>query len=313
VRLDPFALLVVSLAIGGAAALVYGVIVVFRSSDVIARRLAVEAEAAAPAGVAPVSAARPSTLALLLEPIARIARPLRQDEVTKLRERLVRGGLRQAGALQYFLAAKILLGATLLSVALWVNAQRAHRVEPGLLLALVAFSVGFYAPEIWLGARTRKRQAAIERGLPDALDLLVTCVEAGLGLDAALQRVAEEIHLPWPVLGGELRETFLEAKAGIPRVEAFRRLAGRTGVQDLKSLSATLAQTELFGTSVALALRVQAEGIRTRRMQRAEERAAYVSVKMTVPLVLFILPSMVAIVVGPALVHISNIFLKGAP
>ena len=311
-RIDPFALAVVLLALSGVTALVYGVVVAVRSADVIARRLAMGGEAeVATAPLAAEAAARPSLLARMLEPLARVARPLRQEELAKVREALRRAGLRHPSALQYFLAAKIVLGAGLLSAALWMNAQRAHRAQPALLLALVAFSVGYYAPGFWVSARTRVRQAAIERGLPDALDLLVTCVEAGLGLDAALQRVAEEIRLPWPLLGSELRETFLEAKAGIPRVEAFRRLASRTGVQELKSLAATLTQTELFGTSVALALRVQAEGIRTRRMQRAEERAAYVSVKMTVPLVLFILPTMVSIVVGPAVIHIAAIFLGG--
>jgi tight adherence protein C len=312
VRLDPFVLLAVLLAIGAAAALVSGVLAAVRSGDVIARRLAVDdGDAPAPLPAAAAPAPPSSLLARLLEPVARVARPLRHEEVAKLRDDLVRAGLRQANALQYFLATKIVLGGGLLLLALWVNAQRAHRLQPALLLALLAFSAGFYAPASWVSSRTRARQAAIERGLPDALDLLVTCVEAGLGLDAALQRVSQEIRLPWPVLGRELHETFLEAKAGIPRVEAFRRLAHRTGVPDLKSLAATLTQTELFGTSVALALRVQAEGMRTRRMQRAEERAAYVGVKMTVPLILFILPAMVAIVIGPAIVNIAAHLLPG--
>ena len=134
------------------------------------------------------------------------------------------------------------------------------------------------------------------------MDLLVTCVEAGLGLDAALARVADEIRLASPLLAQELNLTFLEIQAGIARRDAFRRLSERTGVEDLRQLSAVLTQTEMFGTSIAKALRVHADGMRIKRMQRAEERAASVGVKMTLPLILCILPSLIAVVLGPAMV-----------
>jgi tight adherence protein C len=143
------------------------------------------------------------------------------------------------------------------------------------------------------------------------MDLLVTCVEAGLGLDAALSRVAEEMALAAPLLGRELNVTFLEIQAGVPRRDAFRRLADRTGVEDLKTLSAVLTQTEIFGTSIARALRVHAEGMRVKRMQKAEERAAMVSVKMTFPLILCILPSLIAVVLGPAAAQIAATFFPG--
>jgi tight adherence protein C len=173
-------------------------------------------------------------------------------------------------------------------------------------LALGATAAGFFLPNLWLHAQIAERLRKIERALPDTLDLLVTCVEAGLGLDAAMQRVADETALAFPVLSSELRLAFLEVKAGIPRMEALRRLAERTGAQELRSLAATLVQTEMFGTSVGAALRVQAEGIRIRRMQRAEELAAYIAVKMTFPLIVFILPSLFVVVVGPAIVNISE-------
>jgi tight adherence protein C len=309
VRLDPFALAATSLVLGALAALVYGVIAVVRSRGYLERRLAADLDVAVARPVLETEQ-RPGAIARFLQPLARLAGPGRQEELTRLRAKLVRGGLRGPNAMSLFLASKLGLGGVLLAGGLWWNHQQAYPVEPGLLLAVVTFATGFYAPDLWLSRRTRTRQNAIERGLPDALDLLVTCVEAGLGLDAALQRVAQEVALPWPVLGGELHATFLEARAGIPRVEAFRRLANRTGVQDLKSLAATLTQTELFGTSVALALRIQAEGIRVRRMQKAEERAAYIAVKMTIPLVVFILPTLVAITLGPTVIHIIQIFLK---
>jgi tight adherence protein C len=137
---------------------------------------------------------------------------------------------------------------------------------------------------------------------------MVTCVEAGLALDAAMSRVAQELELVAPILGQEMKQTLLEIQAGVRRSDAFHRLSNRTGVEDLRTLSAMIIQTEMFGTSVSRALRVHSEGMRTKRMQRAEEQAAMVSVKMTVPLILCILPSLMAVVLGPAAVLIINNF-----
>ena len=233
----------------------------------------------------------------------------------RLETRLLQAGIRGENAATTFLGLKVVLAMTALGGFLAYNARQVDPIEPAFLVAVVVFATGFYLPEAWLSSRIRRRQTQIERGLPDALDLLVTedsryrWEERGLGLDSALQRVADEVRLAWPELSSELQTTFLEVKAGIPRPESFRRLASRTGVRDLKSLSATLTQTEIFGTSVALALRIQAEGIRVRRMQRAEEKAAYVAVKMTLPLILCILPSLMAIIIGPAMVNIANTLL----
>ena len=155
-------------------------------------------------------------------------------------------------------------------------------------------------------ARSQERQQIIEDALPDAMDLLVTCVEAGLSLDAAMSRVAQELELVAPVLAQEMKQTLLEIQAGVRRSDAFHRLSTRTGVEDLRTLSAMIIQTEMFGTSVSRALRVHAEGMRTKRMQRAEEKAAMVSVKMTVPLIMCILPSLFAVVIGPAIAMISK-------
>ena len=140
------------------------------------------------------------------------------------------------------------------------------------------------------------------------MDLMVTCVEAGLALDAAMSRVAQELELVAPILGQELKQTLLEIQAGVRRSDAFHRLSNRTGVEDLRTLSAMIIQTELFGTSVSRALRVHSEGMRTKRMQRAEEQGAMVSVKMTVPLIICILPSLMTVVIGPAAVMIINNF-----
>jgi tight adherence protein C len=155
----------------------------------------------------------------------------------------------------------------------------------------------------------RRPQKRISRALPDTLDLLVTCVEAGLSVEAALARVVQEVALNAPILAGELQQTMLEIRAGVARGEAFRRLAARTGLEELRSLAATLIQTELFGTSISRALRVQAAGMRVRRTHRAEEKAATVATKMLIPLILCILPSLFSVIMGPAAVRIVRTLL----
>jgi tight adherence protein C len=308
VPFDPLAFAIAAIAIGGITALVAALrALASRRGGALAERLAEPSAASFGADPFPtmIQSAEPGAnwLTRLLESITRFARPM-GDEATRLQLRLEQAGIRHPQTLTIFLFAKMVLALVLLSAFLFVNSRRTERIEPAFVVAVLAFAIGFYLPDLWLRSRIESRQFTLERGLPDALDLLVTCVEAGLGLDAAVQRVADEIRLAWPQLAAELQVTFLEVKAGLPRVEAFRRLAARTGVKDLKSLAATLTQTEIFGTSVATALRVQADGMRVRRMHRAEERAAYVSVKMTIPLILCILPSLIAIIMGPAAVSI---------
>ena len=144
----------------------------------------------------------------------------------------------------------------------------------------------------------------MQKALPDALDLLVVCVEAGLGLNQAMVRVAEEIERVSPVLSEQIGLVNLEIRAGTPRDEAFRNLGHRTGVQDIKSLMAMLVQTDRFGTSIAQALRTHAETMRTKRRQRAEEAAAKTTIKLVFPLVLFIFPALFVIILGPALIQI---------
>lgn len=245
-----------------------------------------------------------------LTPLARLASP-GADRVDQIRSRLSHAGFRSPYAISLFLAVKALLAMVFPAVVLWVSLTRVEPIPHVHAVAVGVAALGYFLPNLWLRGRARRRQTAIDRGLPDSLDLMVTCVEAGLGLDAAVQRVSMEVALAHPVLAEELALTFLEVKAGVRRTDAFRRLADRTGVQDLKTLAATLNQTDMFGTSVSKALRVQSEGMRTRRMQRAEERAAVLSVKMTVPLVLCFLPAIFAILVGPAWVNIAEYFLKG--
>lgn len=248
---------------------------------------------------------RGRTLSKVLQPISWLVRPTKAAELSRLRNRLIQAGLRSPYALETFLGTKLLVAFISTVVMLELN-SRLFRLQFPLEMVLPVWTCifAFFLPNIWLGSKVKERQSQIERALPDAMDLLVTCVEAGLGLDSALSRVSEEIGLASRILGAELNLTFLEIQAGISRPDAFRRLADRTGVEDLRSLSAMLIQTDLFGTSVTRALRVHAESMRIRRMQRAEERAAMVGVKMTIPLILFILPSLISVLLGPAMVSI---------
>jgi tight adherence protein C len=242
-----------------------------------------------------------------LSPLARIAAPMGEAGTSELASKLLRAGYRAPSAVQIFLALKVILAGACAGVTLLVDALGPEPLPSAPAWAVGLATIGMFLPNVWLDRRVAERQRAIEQGLPDVLDLLVTCVEAGLGLDIAIQRVAREIALARPELAEELTLAFLEVKAGARRSDALRHLAERTGVQDVKTLVATLNQTELFGTSVATALRVQSEGVRTRRMQSAESRAATLSVKMTFPLVICFLPAFVVVVLGPAIVNIAQV------
>ncbi len=239
-----------------------------------------------------------------LSSIARVATPSNANELGRLRTKLSHGGLRRDSALINYLAAKVLLGLTLALLFLGLNTLRSYAPLNALLFTIASMAVGFYLPTFWLMGRINKRQKEIKQALPNALDLLVTCVEAGLGLEAAINRVAEEVRLFSPLLADELTQTSFEMRAGAARGDAFRRLADRTGVEELRSLSAVIIQTQLFGTSISESLRIQAESMRIRRMTSAEERAAAAGVKMSIPLVLCITPSLFSILLGPAVVRI---------
>jgi tight adherence protein C len=169
---------------------------------------------------------------------------------------------------------------------------------------------GFLLPEIWILVRVNGRQARLRRGLPDALDLLVICVEAGLGLDQALLRVTQELKVVHPELSDELQLVNMEMRVGKSRIDALRELARRTGVEDVKALVAMLAQTERFGTSIASSLRVHSDDLRTRRRQRAEEMSAKTSVKMVPVLVLFIFPALMVVILGPAILILLRQFIN---
>jgi len=175
-------------------------------------------------------------------------------------------------------------------------------------IPVVAFALGYLVPDMWLTWRVSVRQHQLRRGLPDALDLLVICVEAGLGLDQALLKVSQDMKITHSQLSEELQFVDLEMRIGKTRIDALRELARRTGLDDIKALTAMLIQTERFGTSIAQSLRVYSDDMRIKRRQRAEEMSAKTSVKMVPPLVFFIFPALMVVILGPAVLTLMQQF-----
>jgi tight adherence protein C len=232
-----------------------------------------------------------------LDPISK-AIPLSPADVSRTRRWLIQAGFRDAIDVNYYFGARILTAAIgFLGVALWNGFD-----NPPLLIGITA--LGFLLPRFIMKRMIRDRQNRIRLGLPDALDLTVICVEAGLALDQALMRVGQDLHHAHPDLSDEFHFVNLEMRAGKPRAEALRNLVERTGVDDIRSLVGTLIQTDRFGTSVAQALRVHSDSLRTERRQRAEEQAAKTTIKMVPPLVIFVLPSIIFVTIGPAVIEL---------
>jgi tight adherence protein C len=180
------------------------------------------------------------------------------------------------------------------------------------MFGIIFAVMGWIAPSFYVGARVRKRHKELQKALPDALDAMVVCVEAGLGLNQAMVRVADEIRHISTLMSDELTLTNLEIRAGTPREEALRNLGERTGLPDLRSLVTMLVQTDRFGTSIAQALRVQSDTLREKRKQRAEEAAAKTSIKMLFPLIFFIFPAMFVVTLGPAVIKLIEGFADRA-
>ena len=181
----------------------------------------------------------------------------------------------------------------------------------GLVFALLGGGVGYLVPGLVLDRKIKRRQREIQNGLPDALDLLIVCLESGLGLDHAILKCAEELKVAHPILAEELRLVNVESRAGKPRMEAFKNFAARTKVDDVRQLVAMLVQTDRFGTSIAQALRTHSDVSRTKRRQRAEEAAAKIGVKLVFPLVFCLFPAFYVVTLGPAVINFMNAFANG--
>jgi tight adherence protein C len=231
-----------------------------------------------------------------LDPLSK-AIPLSPSDVSRTRAWLIQAGLREPRHVSYYFGARLLLGFLgLAGVLLFAG------VDNMPLLVCVP-ALGFFIPRFFLKRMIKDRQRRIRIALPDALDLTVICIEAGLALDQALLRVGQDLRHAHPDLGDEFHLVNLEMRAGKPRAEALRNLVDRTGVDDVRSLVGTLIQTDRFGTSVAQALRVHSDSLRTQRRQRAEEQAAKTTIKMVPPLVVFILLPFLFVTIGPALIQ----------
>jgi tight adherence protein C len=225
-----------------------------------------------------------------------------------VKQMLIHAGYRRRNAGLVYMGLRVLLaggglaGGMILAAAF--GGSPGHRV----LLMAMGGLLGWMIPFLVVRSRLRRRQDEIQRTLPDALDLMVVCVEAGLGLNQALVRVGEEMERVSPAVSQEFILVSLEIRAGAPREEALRNLGERTGLADVRAFVAMLIQTDRFGTSIADALRIHADELRTKRRQRAEEKAAKLTVKLLVPIVLFVFPSIFIVLLGPALFHVTEAF-----
>ncbi|MDC8758022.1 type II secretion system F family protein [Janthinobacterium fluminis] len=236
-------------------------------------------------------------------PLGKLSAPQDPADGSSLRLRFLHAGLRTAAAPALFYGAKTALSAALPAACFFLGGG-AGAGAARLFWPLAAAAAGYYLPNLLLGRLARRRQRDIFDSLPDALDLMTVCVEAGLAMDAALARVAGEIGLKSAVLAEELQLVTLELRAGSGKEKALRNLALRTGVDDVNALVTMLIQAERFGTGIGVALRVQSEQLRTKRRQRAEEQAAKISLKLLFPLIFFIFPALMVVLMGPAVIQI---------
>jgi tight adherence protein C len=232
--------------------------------------------------------------------------PKSQAEVSVVQQRLIRAGYRKDSAVNLFYGAKVLVPLALCSLALVTGLTH----DNAFFAYAIALGLGFLAPDFWLGRRITIRQTRIRLGLPDVLDLMIICIEAGLSVDQATARTAEELRQAQPAISDELGIVVLEQRAGRARSDAWKQFAERTAVDSVRNLVSVLVQSEQLGTSIAKTLRVHSDALRTQRRQRVEEQAAKTTVKLVFPLVLFIFPSLFLVTLGPALIIMSESFHK---
>ena len=304
----------VMLALGGlfiAVALLSGLgasIVLGRATPEQRRLREMAAAGAGGAGGAGFALGRPQELRLTeqIDPrLERIAKsiPKSPKEMSVLRRRLATAGIHSYGAAVFYAVAELTLPLVFAAGPLmWMTGAMSW------VFAGVAGLLGYMVPGLVLGHLIKKQKRKIENGLPDALDLMIVCVEAGTGLDQAIQKTSVELEISHPELAEQLRMVTTEVKAGKTRIEAFKNFAARTKVDDVRALVAMLIQTDRFGTSIAQALRTHAEVSRVKRRQRAEEKAAKIGVKLVFPLVFFLFPAFYVVTLGPAVIQFVRVF-----
>ena len=246
-----------------------------------------------------------STVESIVQPFQKVL-PRSPLEASVIQKRLIRAGYRKDAYVNIFYGAKVITPVLLFLLASVVGLYE----FAGIFGYATAVAVGFLAPDFWLGNRISKRQTDIRVGLPEALDLLVVCAEAGLGLDQAIMRVAEELALSQPEISEELSLTVLEQRAGRSRADAWKNLAERTNVDSVRAMVATLLQADHFGTSISKTLRGYSDTLRVQRRQQIEELAAKTTVKLVFPLAFFIFPTIFVVTLGPAVIALMEGFAQ---
>lgn len=243
------------------------------------------------------------SLTTIVEQFERVM-PKNERDLSTARKRLIRAGYRNESTLKVFQGAKAFVP-LVLCIIVMVSGLGSH--SPFFFYA-VALGLGYLGPDLWLGRQITQRQKKIRRALPDVLDLMIICIEAGLSLDQAVVRTSQELGAAQPEISDELGVVVLEQAAGRPRADSWKNLADRTDVDSVRNLVSILVQAEKFGTSVARTLRVHSDTLRTERRQKVEEQAAKTTVKLVFPLVLFIFPSIFLVTLGPAMIKMSDFF-----
>jgi tight adherence protein C len=247
----------------------------------------------------------------MLGPVSTYVLPQSEIERSRVSERLVHAGFRGPNALQSFYAIKIVLAVTLPAIVLLVTRWFPNLTTQTELISVVgACAAGLLLPSMVLDRLVENRLKKLRNAFPDALDMLVVCVEAGLGMSQAIQRVADELVVSHPELAQELSLVNAEIRAGVDRVAALKNLSHRTGLEDVHGLVSLLVQTLRFGTSIAESLRVYSFEFRDKRMQKAEEQAAKIGTKMVFPLVVFLFPGFFVVAVGPAVMGLMSVFAQ---
>lgn len=252
-----------------------------------------------------------TNVAPLLQPIARQLVPFNVAELSTLRQKLVRAGYLRPSAVGAYYVARLFcaVGAAILFVFLSPYLTTKLSTLWLIVTGLGAVALGLYAPSFYISKRQESLQQQYRNGFPDALDLLVICVEAGLGLDASINRVATELRLAHPALASNFEMMAIELRAGSTREESFKNLAERMGIDEVRQMVTLLLQSEELGTSVAEALRVYSDEMRVHRMLRAEAKAMSLPVKLAVPLGLFVFPTMLVVVLVPVMIRIFRVLL----
>lgn len=309
---NPDQLRLLFLLLVGSAVLLIGlglIAILNNRSDPLRRRLRQVRRASAPDAPVVAGSGSGERIGRALAPYSGLILPSKESERTKTASQLIIAGYRSPSALTLFYAIKVVCALVPPVIVLLAAPMFPDMTTPKMVFyAMLAAFIGMITPNFVLARKVRKRQRRLRHAFPDALDLLVVCIEAGLGLNAALQRVARELDTSYPDLATELKLVNAEIHAGVARVDALKNLATRTGLDDIRGLVSLLVQSLRFGSSIAETLRVYAEEFRDKRMQQAEEMAAKIGTKMIFPLILCLFPSFFLVAIGPAVIRLIDAF-----